>query len=59
MIRIASIDDDMNLPDAVREKLAANLGDPSTPEGAELNATFVTAVTNEHGTTLYQNGEAL
>lgn len=40
-IRIASIDDDMNLPAAVREQLAANLADPATVEGASLNSTFV------------------
>ena len=39
--RVPGVDHDDQLPLPVRQRLAANLGDPSTPEGAELSATFV------------------
>lgn len=38
--RVPGIDHDAQLPLPVRERMAQNLADPSTPEGAELSATF-------------------
>lgn len=42
-IRFPSVDSNNNLPAAVRARLAANLVDPATVEGAALDATYVTA----------------
>lgn len=39
--RVAAVDQDGQLPDLVRQRMADNLGDPSTPEGERLITTFV------------------
>ena len=39
--RVPGIDHDAQLPLPVRERMAQNLSDPSTPEGAELSRTFM------------------
>ena len=42
--RVPGIDHDAQLPLPVRERMAQNLSDPSTPEGAELSRTIAGAV---------------
>lgn len=39
--RVPGIDHDAQLPLPVRERMAQNFSDPSTPEGAELSRMFV------------------
>ena len=43
--RVPGIDHDAQLPLPVRERMAQNLSDPSTPEGAELSRTIAGAST--------------
>lgn len=40
-IKIAAVDDNMNLPAAVRAKVAANMADPATVEGIALRGTLI------------------
>lgn len=47
--RVPGIDTDAQLPDVVRERLATNFGDTSTPEGAALSATIEQAVAGVGG----------
>lgn len=42
--RVVAIDEDGQLPDPVRQRMADNLGDPSTPEGERLITTIVAVI---------------
>lgn len=50
--RVPGIDRDAQLPLPVRERMAQNFSDPSTPEGAELSATIADAIASTGGGTV-------